>query len=344
MSQLWVEPEDLDVQNLAQGALAPEAAKTASYILWALSGRKFSGTTTVTERYTRESYEGTLGMTAANTHPMTTPYGITNSMTGGQVRLRLRGRPVQKIVSVTTPDGGTVSPDSYYLSEHAILNFYGLEVPYDIEVTYTYGSPPPVAGQMAAKALAKQFLLAWTDDEDCTLPDRVTSVSRQGVSFTILDSQDFLQDLRTGVYLVDLFLKTSNPDKARSRARVFSPDKPRGRRYTAKPAVLAASAADIEVGTSDVVFTVPLADIDAEFLGTGSWNTEVILRSWGGTRSVSLPTAAAVAGTSLVVSIPRSSVLSALGTIDPGSWDLYVNQGGPITHVVVGNIRLARQL
>jgi hypothetical protein len=45
-----------------------------------------------------------------------------------------------------------------------------------------------------------------------------------------LDNQDFLDDLKTGVYAVDLFLRSVNPDKARVKSKVFSVDIPRGRR------------------------------------------------------------------------------------------------------------------
>jgi hypothetical protein len=49
MSNLWVTPEELG--DFAETEFAYEAAKAASNLLWALSGRKYSGTTTVTERY-----------------------------------------------------------------------------------------------------------------------------------------------------------------------------------------------------------------------------------------------------------------------------------------------------
>jgi hypothetical protein len=42
-----------------------------------------------------------------------------------------------------------------------------------------------------------------------------------------LDPQDFLADGRTGIYAVDLFLKTHNPAQAVRPARVFTPDRPR---------------------------------------------------------------------------------------------------------------------
>jgi hypothetical protein len=49
MSNLWITPEELG--DYAETEFAYEAAKSASYLLWSLSGRKYSGVTTVTERY-----------------------------------------------------------------------------------------------------------------------------------------------------------------------------------------------------------------------------------------------------------------------------------------------------
>jgi hypothetical protein len=96
-------------------------------------------------------------------------------------------------------------------------------------VTYRFGTRPPALGRLAAKALADQYLLAYTGSDECMLPQRVTQVTRQGMSWTLLDPQDFLNKGRTGLYQVDLFLITVNPDGAKLRSRVFSPDLHRGK-------------------------------------------------------------------------------------------------------------------
>ena len=49
---LWVTVRDLGPQ-FETSDYAPEAVKAASYLMWALSGRKYTGVTTVTERYVR---------------------------------------------------------------------------------------------------------------------------------------------------------------------------------------------------------------------------------------------------------------------------------------------------
>lgn len=93
-------------------------------------------------------------------------------------------------------------------------------------VSYTWGVPPPESGKRAAVVLAVEFALAWNNDSTCQLPQRVQSVTRQGISVAVLDPQEFLDKGRTGLYLVDLFLSAANPHGLRRRARVWSPDIP----------------------------------------------------------------------------------------------------------------------
>ena len=94
----------------------------------------------------------------------------------------------------------------------------------EVVVEYTYGSPPPEAVDKAIKALACELDKAYSGDDGCRLPARVTSISRQGISMTILDPQDFLENGKTGLIEVDLIISAFNPKQAKSRARVYSAD------------------------------------------------------------------------------------------------------------------------
>jgi hypothetical protein len=98
------------------------------------------------------------------------------------------------------------------------------------EIAYAWGVAPPEAGKQAAVRLAIEFALAYNNDSACQLPQRVQTVTRQGISIGVLDPQDFLDKGRTGIYLVDLFLVAANPHSLRRRARVWSPDIPVARR------------------------------------------------------------------------------------------------------------------
>jgi len=97
-----------------------------------------------------------------------------------------------------------------------------------LEVAYSWGRSIPESGILAARELACQlaFAAAPSTAGKCKLPARVQTISRQGVTMALLDPQSFLDEGRTGLYLVDLFLSAFNPGKNRRRARVFSPDLP----------------------------------------------------------------------------------------------------------------------
>jgi hypothetical protein len=96
-------------------------------------------------------------------------------------------------------------------------------------VTYMHGTPPPEDGVMAAKALARELCLYGLGQANA-LPTRVTSVTRQNVSMTILDLMDYLEKGRTGIYACDLFIKSINPEASTRPALVWSPDIGRARR------------------------------------------------------------------------------------------------------------------
>lgn len=364
MTNLWVSTADLG--SYSESEYSYDAAKAASQLLWALTGRKYTGTNTVTERYvcfTRwHSFGLATGTTTAiiangnmqnipltaNSYYETASDGVTPG-----ARLKLRGTPVQKIHAIRDHLGEIVNPNYYYLSDHSTIQ-PTIGVPWwpcNIEVTYTYGAPPPAMGQMAARTLAIEFCKMWAG-EDCELPQRVTSISRQGVSYTILDPQDFVQEGRTGLYMVDMFLKSVNPDKARNRARVFSPDTSRARRINPKELKLAASPTDITIlrntpGTVDLT----LAYLNAAFLldGTG-WTRQVTINNWSGARTLDLEqnaTELVSSNTALRITIPYDKAFSVLGLVDPGTWDLYASRPSLVTpgatetvYIASGNLKI----
>jgi hypothetical protein len=254
--------------------------------------------------------------------------------------------------------GEIISPDMYYVAEHtSIVAYKGTPwPPGNLEVTYTYGTPPPAAGRLAAKILATEFINYW-DGNDCALPDRVTSITRQGVSYTILDNQDFLENMRTGIYAVDLFLKTSNPTGALAPSRVFSPDIPRARRAApARPLVLSASATYDATLTSANDFTVlQTHTLTGGLAGLAAYNTNAYtLRldasSWDGyVTKTYADTAAAfrVVGqtTYLDLAFDYNTTYRAIGPGDPGTWTLSaVNSQGASIDLLTGNLQIKKVL
>ena len=229
MPLTWITSDDL-AQPLS--VYAPDAAEAASWVLYNLSGQKYAGIGTTTEWYGYDHLNcwcnSSLAELTLHAHGI---FPVLRS--GSPTQVRLRHKPVISIERVTTPEGDLTPEIDYLLANDAYLvrpNRGTWNLDCGIEVEYTYGTLAPAMGRQAAIALGNQFVLAYEGSDNCTLPDRVTSISRQGVSLTVLDPQDFLKDGRTGIYEVDLFLAVANPSKALKRAKVFSPDKPRGER------------------------------------------------------------------------------------------------------------------
>ena len=341
MSNLWVTPEELGTYTNSDYAY--EACKSASYLLWGMSGRKFSGVTTVTERYV-SSYDPYLrsGGSSLIYNPILINGDVVNMPSGGRYaeddfqgdgtssnsRVRLRGRKVVKIHTLRDLDGNIIEPSKYYLSEHSTI--FGVAgsgwSPSQVEVTYTYGSPPPSAGRAAARVLATELVKLYEGDDTCALPQRVTSISRQGVSYTLLDSQDFIDELRTGIYAIDLFLKTANPDKARARSRVFSPDQPRARRITGASPLYPLSAFDLYSTADGASNLYYFSEINADFIdGSNAWTIQIDFSDISSNTTTTIPNAAAIdrVENTIRVSATYKQILDAIGPRDPGILDMY---------------------
>lgn len=76
-----------------------------------------------------------------------------------------------------------------------------------VRVHYQIGSTLPPGTQVLVAWLADQYVKAATGQK-CSLPERVTSVTRQGVSWTMLDPMDFLDKRFTGMGRIDSWLAT----------------------------------------------------------------------------------------------------------------------------------------
>lgn len=320
MSNLWVEVEELG--TYASSEYAYDAVKTASYMMWAMSGRKFSGTTTVTEKYVcpirgyrsaadrRFNFLPSLVngevINFANGTDLDSVDGFFYNENSTRTRIRLRGRRVIKVHAMRSQNGTVIPPSQYYLVDHSSIqtNTNGTWSTCNVEVTYTYGTPVPFAGKMAAKLLAIELVKMYEGDPECALPQRVTSVNRQGVSYTILDSQDFIEEGRTGIYAIDLFLKSANPDRAKARAKVFSPDLARGRRNNSREKLLPETIYDFVLTTTGGTIEIPFSVIDADSVFSQSgWTYSVVVSNWDSTRTTTLAEAPDV---SLFESLVRS--------------------------------------
>lgn len=92
-------------------------------------------------------------------------------------------------------------------------------------VTYFRGTPVPASVLGAAGALACEFVRACIGSP-CRLPSRITSIARQGVTFSAIDIADMIKLGYTGLAEVDMIIRAYNPFGLPAPLRVYSPDLP----------------------------------------------------------------------------------------------------------------------
>lgn len=243
--------------------LYDQAAYAASEILYMLSGQQYPGEC---ERVARPcaTYQS-CGWAQGVWLPASSGYGWEigwRPWLGGwgwftgdghqtcschhEEKIALSGYPVSSIVEVTI-GADVVDPSTYRLEdrrylvrvtpeadEHPRLRWPScqrmelpLGEPGTWSVQYRAGTAPPKTGEMAAAQLACEIWKATQNDDDCQLPQAVTQVNRQGISYSVqMFGQWGRQNglWRTGLSLVDAFLQSFNPTGQLRRSAVWSPD------------------------------------------------------------------------------------------------------------------------
>lgn len=203
---LWTDPQVLVTVDGVEPALAVSSVVNASWLLWMLSGQKL--------------------------HTVGTRRDIFQMVPGGRLQIKLTMHPVTEILSINVVgqwDGEEVELTQYtdWALTGSTLDFRGGMCTTDtMRIEYSVGSNLPVSTDAAVLALAREYIAAATGTQ-CNLPDRVTSISRQGQTWTILDPGEFLKEGRTGVMAVDQWLIAVNPKHNAQEVRLFDPSLPR---------------------------------------------------------------------------------------------------------------------
>jgi hypothetical protein len=95
-------------------------------------------------------------------------------------------------------------------------------------VTYFNSHPVGVMGAHAAGIMAAEWLKLITGAKGgCRLPPSITSMSRQGIQYTI--ERGMFPDGVTGIPEIDAYLMLWNPYGLKTAPKVYSPDRPASR-------------------------------------------------------------------------------------------------------------------
>jgi hypothetical protein len=132
-------------------------------------------------------------------------------------------------------DGVVLDPSAYRLAGRRLIRMDGGAWPRcqaddaaddavgSWSVEYVYGRPVDEGGQIATGVYACEIAKSLSGNE-CELPQRVQTVSRQGVTIGFVDPMDFLSQGLTGLYVVDSWIKQVNPSGLARRAGMLRAD------------------------------------------------------------------------------------------------------------------------
>lgn len=203
---MWADPDAVAGAHNVDTEMATSAVREASWVLWALTGRRLHAAGTRAEQYR-----------VANA-----PFRAAN-------QLKIMG-PDPAVIEIELLDprpGGedvTLEADEWYIIGQRV-ELLRCSGPI-ISITYTVGSNLPPGTILATETLAGEWVAARLGKE-CRLPDRITQVTRSGTSWTVFDPTDIIANGKSGIPEIDTWLAVVNPKAQKQLARVVDPGKPR---------------------------------------------------------------------------------------------------------------------
>jgi hypothetical protein len=224
-AQAWAQPSELpvDTQSLHTYDTWCTILALASDILWSASGRRWRNVQ-ASETVTLDIPDG-CGCYPTSWTSSVWRYGygwpiLTDPGRPNRVRL-----PRPDVTAITAASVAGTAFDSYRRSGNWAIRTDGRGWPLSNTtlITYQFGRRVPSAGNLAAILLATELGKAMAG-KACQLPARVTSVTRQGISFNALESLEVLKEGLTGIHAIDAWLRAVNPKGTTQQAQVWSPD------------------------------------------------------------------------------------------------------------------------
>lgn len=208
------------------------AEDLAVSVLWALSGRQF-GQCPVIARPCPTACTSSTGSYGPGWFPVFTDGQWRNLTCGcpgscsasGPTVVHLPG-PVGEVLTVTVA-GVTLDESAYQLEGDRLYRVDGESWPdQDMNspsgsagtwsVTYTRGVPVPEGVGALVGILTKEFLDACGGGK-CRLPRRVQSMTRNNVSYQMVDPTDIYRSGKTGIPEIDIWLAAVNPTALQQR-------------------------------------------------------------------------------------------------------------------------------
>lgn len=228
-----------DPEDAAAVIRQTHAEQLAVDVLWALSGRQFGACPEKVRPCPQPCLRDGIGswLGGPGWYPMwdgANWRNVTCGCSGGGCDfakpsiVHLAG-PVNAVTEVII--GGVVQdPSTYSLEGDLLYRADGitwpsqdlglpLHSPGTWSVTYLKGHPVPAGVALLTALLAKEFLAACSNGK-CRLPRNVEQVTRQGISYRMVNTTDIYRSGFTGLSECDLWIASVNPNQLMQGPRV----------------------------------------------------------------------------------------------------------------------------
>lgn len=235
-------------------AVRQTAERLATHIMWAATARRYGQCTTVVQPCPKPAL-----LREYQTYPVAYPdYGGAyissgtwhNSCNGSDqeagccsgCEVDLEGPTSTAGITEVLIDGVAL-PDTAYTvhNGHILIRTdgacwptcvnYSQQSPPTFQVEYLKGEPIPLAVQAATERLACELAKACVGAA-CALPNKIRSLTRQGVEVAVDEMVVRPGEIRTGITEVDMVIALENPHGRQSRSVVLSPDMGQARLVT----------------------------------------------------------------------------------------------------------------
>lgn len=211
-TELWADPDKLAADKSIEPDEAVRAVLEATWAIYQLTGRRFSGVQCWTEDYEVRAGQPRLQiareldeLTSVEVAGECTDYDadleeLTGACHVGNGLIRLHSSPSRFQYDPMYSDGLTSGPCGS-----------GRET---VRVTYRTLNTVPIGADRIVASLAEQYVLACHGDRKCKLPDRITSVNRQGVSWSMVDPMELFEFGKIGIGPIDQWLSVANASRS----------------------------------------------------------------------------------------------------------------------------------
>lgn len=232
----WIDPTDegvlqqivFDPEFLCSGAVMPELTPTqlsgaddaisaATEILFRLTGGQIHGPGVAVDEY----------VVSGNVRRLSTTFKPIRDVLTAE---RIRPGVAETTTEVRT-DWTVIGHSIFFAGRQNFAQAFGPCSALGVEhlrLTYRYGSTVTRGARATLLYYARELYLAGPcgDLSLCQLPERVTSVTREGISLTTLDPQTFLDRGLTGLIRVDEWLASYASRKSSRPSAVYGHDSP----------------------------------------------------------------------------------------------------------------------